>query len=196
MSYVGILITYVFISNVILAQFLGLCPFIGVSKDVESATGMGFAVTFVMAIASVVTWALYHLILEPLGLTYLQTILFILTIASLVQLVEMFVQKFSPSLYKALGIYLPLITTNCAVMGIALININTGYSLLESFIAGIASGLGFMLALLLMSGIRVQLETERVPHYLKGPPIAFISGGLMAMAFMAFDRALLNNLIG
>ena len=136
MSYLGIIITYVFISNVILSQFLGLCPFIGVSKNVESALGMGFAVTFVMSIASLVTWALYHLILLPLGLIYLQTIVFILIIASLVQLVEMVVQKYSPILYKALGIYLPLITTNCAVMGIALINVNSGYNLLESFTAG------------------------------------------------------------
>ena len=196
MTYLGIVITYVFISNLILAQFLGLCPFIGVSKNVESAVGMGFAVTFVMSIASLVTWALYHLILLPLGLIYLQTIVFILTIASLVQLVEMVVQKYSPILYKALGIYLPLITTNCAVMGIALININSGYNVLESFTAGFSAGLGFLLAIVLMSAIRVQMETENVPRYLKGAPIAFVSGGLMAMAFMAFDKALLNNLIG
>ncbi len=196
MTYIGIIITYVFISNLILAQFLGLCPFIGVSKNVESAVGMGFAVTFVMSIASLVTWALYHLILMPLGLGYLQTIVFILTIASLVQLVEMVVQKYSPILYKALGIYLPLITTNCAVMGIALINIKTGYNVMESFVAGFSAGMGFLLAILLMSAIRVQMETEKVPRFLKGAPIAFISGGLMAMAFMAFDKALLNNLIG
>ncbi len=196
MTYIGIIITYVFISNLILSQFLGLCPFIGVSKNVESAVGMGFAVTFVMSIASLVTWALYHLILMPLGLGYLQTIVFILTIASLVQLVEMVVQKYSPILYKALGIYLPLITTNCAVMGIALINIKSGYNVMESFVAGFSAGMGFLLAILLMSAIRVQMETEKVPRYLKGAPIAFISGGLMAMAFMAFDKALLNNLIG
>lgn len=196
MTYLGIIITYVFVSNLILAQFLGLCPFVGVSKNVESAVGMGFAVTFVMSIASLVTWGLYHLILLPLDLDYLQTIVFILTIASLVQLVEMVVQKYSPILYKALGIYLPLITTNCAVMGIALINVKEGYDLLMSFTAGFSAGLGFLLAITLMSAVRVQLETERVPRYLKGAPIAFISGGLMAMAFMAFDKALLNNLIG
>ena len=196
MSYIAIIITYVFISNLILSQFLGLCPFIGVSKNVESAVGMGFAVTFVMSIASLVTWALYYFILLPLGLAYLQTIVFILTIASLVQLVEMVVQKYSPALYKALGIYLPLITTNCAVMGIALINVKSGYNILESFTAGIAAGMGFLLAILLMSAIRVQMETEKVPRFLKGAPIAFISGGLMAMAFMAFDKALLNNLVG
>lgn len=196
MTYIGILITYVFISNLILSQFLGLCPFIGVSKDMESATGMGFAVTFVMSIASLVTWIVYRWILVPFDLEYLQIVTFILTIASLVQLVEMVVQKYSPSLYKALGIYLPLITTNCGVMGIALINIKENYSLMESFVAGIAGGLGFMLALILMSSIRVQLQTERVPKALKGVPVAFISGGLMALAFMAFDKALLSNLLG
>ncbi len=196
MTYVGILITYVFISNLILSQFLGLCPFIGVSKDLESASGMGFAVTFVMTIASLVTWMVYHWILIPLNVEYLQTVTFILTIASLVQLVEMIVQKYSPALYKALGIYLPLITTNCGVLGIALININEGYNLMESFIAGMAGGLGFMLALILMSSIRVQMRTERVPRAFRGIPIAFISGGLMALAFMAFDKALLTNLIG
>ncbi len=196
MSYIAIIITYVFISNLILSQFLGLCPFIGVSKNVESAVGMGFAVTFVMSIASLTTWALYYFLLQPLGLAYLQTIVFILTIASLVQLVEMVVQKYSPALYKALGIYLPLITTNCAVMGIALINIKQNYNVMESFTAGASAGLGFLLAILLMSAIRVQMETERVPRFLKGAPIAFISGGLMAMAFMAFDKALLNNLVG
>ncbi|MBN2626507.1 MAG: electron transport complex subunit RsxA [Spirochaetales bacterium] len=196
MSYIGILITYVFISNLILSQFLGLCPFIGVSKDLESASGMGFAVTFVMTIASLVTWMVYHWVLIPLNVEYLQTVTFILTIASLVQLVEMVVQKYSPALYKALGIYLPLITTNCGVLGIALININQGYNLMEGFMAGFSAGLGFMLALILMSSIRVKMQTERVPKAFKGIPIAFISGGLMALAFMAFDKALLTNLIG
>lgn len=199
-NYLGIVITYVFISNLILTQFLGLCPFIGVSKDLESAVGMGFAVTFVMTVASMVTWLLNHFILTadflPFNLEFLQTITFILTIASLVQLVEMVVQKFSPSLYRSLGIYLPLITTNCGVMGIALINVNSEYNFMESFVAGFSAGLGFMLALILMSSIRVRLNTERVPKAFKGIPIAFISGGLMALAFMAFDKALLNNLLG
>ncbi len=196
MNYVGILITYIFISNFILTQFLGLCPFIGVSKNIESATGMGFAVTFVMAIASVVTWLIYHYLLIPLELEYLRTISFILVIASLVQLVEMIIQKISPSLYKALGIYLPLITTNCAVLGIALINIDNQYSLMESFVGGIAAGIGFLLAILLMSGIRTKLDLENIPKVFQGAPIAFISGGLMALAFMAFDKALLSNLLG
>ncbi len=196
MTYVGILITFVFINNFILTQFLGLCPFIGVSKNVESAVGMGFAVTFVMSLASLITWAVFHFILVPLDIQFLQTITFILVIASLVQFVEMIIQKISPPLYKALGIYLPLITTNCAVLGIALIAVRNEYNAIESFIAGIAAGLGFLLAILLMSTIREKLDSEWVPKRLKGIPIAFITGGLMALAFMAFDKALLRNLIG
>lgn len=196
MSYIGIIITFVFINNFILTQFLGLCPFIGVSKNVESAVGMGFAVTFVMALASISTWAIYNYVLIPLNIVFLQTITFILVIAALVQFVELVIQKISPALYKALGIFLPLITTNCAVLGIALINVRNNYSALESFIAGIAAGLGFLLAILLMSTIRVKLDSEWVPKPFRGIPIAFITGGLMALAFMAFDNALLNNLLG
>lgn len=194
MSYVAILITYIFISNFILVQFLGLCPFIGVSKNSESALGMGMAVTFVTSIASVVCWAIFRLILEPAGLGYLQTIAFILVIASLVQLVEMVIRKISPPLYKALGIFLPLITTNCAVLGIAIINITEGYNLLESFFAGLAAGLGFTLAIVLMSNIRERQEKHPVPKVFKDVPIAFISAGLMALAFMIFDKSLLTNL--
>ncbi|MCK5674458.1 MAG: electron transport complex subunit RsxA [Spirochaetales bacterium] len=196
MSYIGIIITFVFINNFILTQFLGLCPFIGVSKNVESAVGMGFAVTFVMALASITTWVIYNYVLIPLNITFLQTITFILVIAALVQFVELVIQKISPALYKALGIFLPLITTNCAVLGIALINVRNDYNALESFIAGIAAGLGFLLAILLMSTIRVKLDSEWVPKPFRGIPIAFITGGLMALAFMAFDNALLNNLLG
>ncbi len=196
MTYVGIIITFVFINNFILTQFLGLCPFIGVSKNVDSAVGMGFAVTFVMSIASVTTWAIYNWLLIPLNLGFLQTITFILVIAALVQLVEMIIQKISPPLYKALGIYLPLITTNCAVLGIALIAVRSDYSGLESFVAGFAAGLGFLLAILLMSTLREKLDSEWVPRPFRGTPIAFITGGLMALAFMAFDKALLRNLIG
>ncbi len=196
MSYISILITYIFISNFVLTQFLGLCPFIGVSRNTESAVGMGFAVIFVMSIASVVTWLVYTYVLVPLALVYLQTIAFILVIASLVQFVEMVIQKVSPPLYKALGIFLPLITTNCAVMGIALMNITSEHSLIESFVGGIAAGLGFMLALIMMSSIREQLAMKPVPKPFRGVPAAFISGGLMALAFMAFDRALLTNLLG
>ena len=196
MTYIGIIITFVFINNFILTKFLGLCPFIGVSKNVESAVGMGFAVTFVMALASLITWAVQHFILVPLNIQFLQTITFILVIASLVQFVEMVIQKMSPPLYKALGIYLPLITTNCAVLGIALIAVRNEYNAIESFVAGIAAGLGFLLAILLMSTIREKMDYESVPKFIRGIPIAFISGGLMALAFMAFDKALLRNLIG
>ena len=194
MSYLGIVITYVFVQNFILVQFLGLCPFIGVSKNSESARGMGVAVTFVTAIASVVCWAVHTFLLAPFGLEYLRTIAFILVIAALVQLVEMVIRKMSPGLYKALGIYLPLITTNCAVLGIAIINIDNGYNLLESFLAGLSAGLGFTMAIILMSNIREKLDMTPVRKVFRGVPIAFISAGLMALAFMMFDKSLLTNL--
>ncbi len=194
MKIIAILLTYIFINNFILVKFLGLCPFIGVSKNSESAIGMGLAVTFVTGTASVVTWCVYHGLLEPFGLEYLQTIAFILVIAALVQLVEMVLKKMSPSLYKALGIFLPLITTNCAVLGIAIINIDEGFNLLESFAAGVAAGIGFTMAIILMSNIREQLELKPVRRSFKGVPIAFISAGIMALAFMAFDNSLLTNL--
>ncbi len=196
MIYIGLFITYIFINNFILTQFLGICPFIGVSKNSESAIGMGMAVTFVMGIASIITYLVYNFLLVPLDLTYLQTLSFILVIASLVQFVEMVIQKNSPSLYQALGIFLPLITTNCAVLGIALINITSGYNLMQSFVAGVAAGLGFTLALVLMSNIRERLDLYPVRKAFRGVPIAFISGGLMALAFMAFDKSLLTNLLG
>ena len=186
MSYIGILVTYIFVNNFILVKFMGLCPFIGVSKNSESAIGMGVAVTFVTAIASVVCWSVYQL-LALCGLEYLKTISFILVIAALVQLVEMVIRKMSPSLYKALGIYLPLITTNCAVLGIAILNIDNSYNLLQSFVAGIAAGLGFTMAIILMANIREKLEMTPVRKWFKGVPITFISAGLMALAFMAFD---------
>ena len=194
MSYIAIIITYVFIQNFILVQFMGLCPFIGVSKNSERALGMGMAVTFVTAVASVVCYAVYTYLLIPFDLAYLETISFILVIAALVQMVEMVIRKMSPSLYKALGIFLPLITTNCAVLGIAIINIDEGYNMLESFFAGLAAGLGFTLAIVLMSNIREKLELTPVRKWFKGVPIAFISAGLMALAFMAFDSSLLTNL--
>ncbi len=196
MSLVAIIITYVFINNFILNQFMGMCPFIGVSKDYESAIGMGFAVTFVTSVASLTTWCIQHFLLVPFGLTYLQTITFILVIAALVQFVEMVVRKVSPSLYKSLGIFLPLITTNCAVLGIAIIAVGKNYNAIESFVAGMAAGLGFLLAIVLMSCIREKLADTDIPKPFKGVPIAFITASLMALAFMAFDAALLNNLIG
>ena len=179
MSYIGILVTYIFVQNFILVQFLGLCPFIGVSKNSESAIGMGVAVTFVTAIASVVCWAVHTFLLAPFGLEYLRTISFILVIAALVQLVEMVIRKMSPGLYKALGIYL---------------NIDNGYNLLESFTAGLAAGLGFTMAIILMSNIREKLDMTPVRKVFQGVPIAFISAGLMALAFMMFDKSLLTNL--
>ena len=194
MSYIGIVITYVFIQNFILVQFMGLCPFIGVSKNSESAVGMGVAVTFVTAITSVVCWAVSRFFLIPFGLEYLQTIAYILVIAALVQLVEMIIRKMSPGLYQALGIYLPLITTNCAVLGIAVINADNGYNLLESFLAGLSAGLGFTMAIILMSNIRETLDMTPVRKVFRGVPIAFISAGLMALAFMMFDKSLLTNL--
>jgi electron transport complex protein RnfA len=196
MTYIAIIITFVLIENFILTQFLGLCPFIGVSRNIDSAVGMGFAVIFVMSMASLTTWAVYNLILLPLGIAYLQTITFILIIATLVQFVEMIIQKTSPPLYKALGIYLPLITTNCAVMGIALIAVRKEYNALESFVGGFAAGVGFLLAILVMASLREKLDSEWVPKPFKGIPIAFVTAGLMALAFMAFDKALLKNLIG
>lgn len=194
MSYIGIIVTYVFISNFILVQFMGLCPFIGVSKNSESAIGMGLAVTFVTGVASVVCWCVYEGLLVPLNLQYLKTIAFILVIAALVQLVEMVLKKMSPALYKALGIFLPLITTNCAVLGIALINVDESFNLLESFTSGVSAGLGFTMAIVLMSNIRERLELKPVRRLFKGVPIAFISAGLMALTFMAFDKTLLYNL--
>ena len=196
MSLIAIIITYVFINNFTLNQFMGMCPFIGVSKDYESAIGMGFAVTFVTSVASLTTWCIQHFLLVPFGLTYLQTITFILVIAALVQFVEMVVRKVSPSLYKSLGIFLPLITTNCAVLGIAIIAVGKNYNAIESFVAGMAAGLGFLLAIVLMSCIREKLADTDIPKPFKGVPIAFITASLMALAFMAFDAALLNNLIG
>lgn len=195
MIYLGIIITFVFINNFIFYKFLGICPFIGVSRKIDSAVGMGFAVIFVMSLSSIVTWLINYYILEP-HLTFLRTISFILVVAALVQLVEMIIHKISPNLYKALGIYLPLITTNCAVLGIALINIQNEYDALGSFLGGFSAGVGFLLAILLMSAIREKLDKEWIPKPFRGVPIAFISAGLMALAFMAFDMTLLKNLTG
>ncbi|MBN2653423.1 MAG: RnfABCDGE type electron transport complex subunit A [Spirochaetales bacterium] len=195
MEYLAILISFIFINNYVLVKFYGICPFIGVSKDVESALGMGAAVTFVMTLATAVTWMIYNLILAPLNAGYLKIIAFILVIAALVQLVEIIVQKFSPSLYKALGIYLPLITTNCAVLGITMdAIIIQNYGLFKSIFAGFSAGLGFTLVLILMSTLRMKLNFEKVPKYFRGVPIAFITGGLMAMAFMAFAPTIIFKL--
>ena len=179
-------IAAILVNNYILVQFLGCCSFFGVSKKTDTALGMGMAVIFVMAIASAASWAVQYFILEPLGLGYMQTIAFILVIATLVQFVEMFMKKAMPSLYSALGIFLPLITTNCAVMGVTILVQREEYDLTTSLLYAVASSLGFMLALILMAGIRERLDTCRVPKALMVTPIALIMAGLMSLAFMAF----------
>lgn len=174
-------------NNFIFSRFLGICPFLGVSNKVETAAGMGLAVTFVMGLASLFTWMVYHWILVPLNLTYLDTISFILVIASLVQFVEMFIRKSSPSLYGALGIYLPLITTNCAVLGVTVLNISSEYSLLYSVLNGVFGALGFLLAIVLMAGVRERLESADIPKCFKGFSSSLIIAGLMSIAFMGFS---------
>ena len=182
-----IIIGAIFVQNFVLARFLGLCPFFGVSKQADSAVGMGLAVIFVMTIAAAVTYPIYYFILLPLGIGFLQTIVFILVIASLVQLVEMVIQKTSPALYDSLGIFLPLITTNCAILGVTVLNIGENYTFIQSVINAFASGIGFVLALVLMAGIRVKLENSPLPEYMKGLPLAFFVGAVMALAFMGFS---------
>lgn len=180
------MVSCVLTNNYIFSRFLGCCPFLGVSNKVETAAGMGIAVTFVMAIASLFTKLLYDLVLVPLSLEYLNTIGFIIVIASLVQLVEMFLKKTSPSLYRALGIYLPLITTNCAVLGVAILNVDNGYNLLESTFNGFCAAAGFGLAMVLFSCIRERLALANMPKWMNGFPGALITAGLMAIAFMGF----------
>jgi len=186
-SLFAIIIGAILVNNFILTRFLGLCPFFGVSKKTESALGMGMAVIFVMGIASVITWAIYTYLLVPLHIEYLQIITFILTIAVLVQFVELFLKKFNDALYKSLGIYLPLITTNCAILGVAFLNVQENYNFIQSLVFGLSAGVGFTLALLLMSGIRERLEFSKVPKAMEGIPIAFIIASLMSMAFLAFS---------
>ena len=182
----AIVIGAIFVNNVVLSQFLGICPFLGVSSKVETSAGMGMAVTFVMALASVVTWALQNFILVPFGIEYMQTIVFILVIAALVQMVEIVLKKVSPSLYQALGIFLPLITTNCAVLGVAIIAVQKNFDLLTSVVYSTSIAVGFALALILFAGIRERLDVEDVPQGMRGVPIALITAGLLAMAFMGF----------
>ncbi len=186
MELVAIFISAILINNFVLYYFLGICPFLGVSKKIDSAFSMGLAVTFVMTITAVVSWIINHWILIPHELDYLKIVSFILVIASLVQLVEMFIRKISPPLYQALGIYLPLITTNCAIMGLALLAALRDYGFVETVMFGFGSGLGFTLAIIIMAGIREQLDLADVPAPLKGPAIALIVAGIMALAFMGF----------
>ncbi|MEW6307651.1 MAG: electron transport complex subunit RsxA [Bacillota bacterium] len=187
MEYVAILLGGLLINNYIFARFLGLCPFVGLSDKVETATGMSMAVVFVMTMTSAVTWAFQTYILDPLGLAYLQTVAFILVIATLVQFVEIVMLKVSPSLYRALGIYLPLITTNCAVLGVAILNIRSAYGFLPSVVNGLASGLGWSLAIILFAGIRERLATAPISEHMQGFPIALITTGLMSISFFGFQ---------
>ena len=185
-----ILISSSLVSNVVLSQFLGLCPFLGVSKKISTAAGMGTAVIFVITLASAVAGVIYEFVLVRFGIEYLQTIVFILVIAALVQFVEMFLKKFIPSLYKALGVYLPLITTNCAVLGVALTNVMNEYDLLTSVVNGFATAVGFTIAIVILAGIREKMEYNDIPESFKGMPIVLLTAGLMAIAFCGFQGLL------
>ena len=187
LSYFAIIIGAIFVNNVVFAQFLGICPFLGVSSKVNTSMGMGAAVTFVMALASIVAWSIQHFILVPLNIEYMQTIVFILVIAALVQMVEIVLKKVSPSLYQALGIFLPLITTNCAVLGVAILMIQKEFNLLQSFAYSVSTAVGFAMALVLFAGIRERLELDGVPAAMKGNAIALITAAILAMAFMGFS---------
>ena len=181
-----ILVSSAIVNNVVLSQFLGLCPFLGVSKRVETAAGMGGAVIFVITISSFATGCIYKFILQPTGFDYLQTIVFILVIAALVQFVEMFLRKQVPALYQSLGVYLPLITTNCAVLGVALNNVTDGYNILEGVVNGFATAVGFTIAIVIMAGIREKIEFNDIPGPFRGSAIVLVTAGLMAMAFCGF----------
>ena len=187
LSLVLIIITAIFVNNVVLAQFLGICPFLGVSKKVDTASGMGMAVTAVLVVATVVTFLIQTYVLNAFGLEYLQTIAFILVIAALVQMIEIILKKTMPSLYQALGVFLPLITTNCCIPGVAILVIQKDYDLLEGVIYAVSTGIGFLLAMVLFAGLREQLELANVPKSFEGVPIALITASLLAMAFMGFS---------
>lgn len=194
MQYFFLIVGAMFVNNFVLSQFLGICPFLGVSKKTDTALGMGLAVTFVMGVASVITWCVQKA-LVALNIEYLQTIAFILVIAALVQLIEMVLKKFMPSLYSALGVYLPLITTNCAVLGVAILNIDSfgvtsGISLLQSFLNGVFSGVGFLIAIMLLAGIREKMDSDSVPKPFRGFPITLIAASILSMAFYAFGGLL------
>ena len=186
-EYISIIITAIFVNNIVFAQFLGICPFIGVSHKLSSAAGMGAAVTFVMVLATAVTWLLQDLVLNPFGLGFMQTIVFILVIAALVQMLEIILKKIAPALYSALGVFLPLITTNCAVLGVAILVVRNGLNLGESLVYAFATAIGFTMAISIFAGIREQLARTEVPAAMRGVPIALICAGLLAMAFMGFS---------
>ncbi len=183
---IAILLSAVFVDNYVLNRFLGMCPFLGVSKKLDQATGMGISVTAVMLLATAVTWPIQHFLLDQVGLGYMQTIVFILVIAALVQMLELLLKRFSPSLHKGLGVYLPLITTNCAVLGVALNNINDGFSFLESMVNSLGCGLGFLLAMVLFSGLRSRIDESRVPKPFRGLAVTLIAASFISLAFMGF----------
>ena len=183
-----IMMSVILVDNFVLAKFLGICPFLGVSKKLDSAVGMGVAVTFVMVLATLVTWPIQILILDPNGIGYMQTIVFILVIAGLVQLVEMTMKKYMPPLYSALGVYLPLITTNCAVLGVCVLNITEGYGFVQSIFNSLGGGIGFLLAMVLFAGLRGRLENNKlVPEALKGAPITLVTASILSLSFMGFS---------
>ena len=186
MSYLMIFIAAIFVHNIVLSQFLGICPFLGVSKKISTALGMGFAVMFVMTLSAIVTFLIYYKLLVPNNLTFMITVVFILVIASLVQMVEIILKKVSPPLYQALGIFLPLITTNCAVLGVAILAIQKNFGLLSSVCYGLANAMGFTLAIVLFAGLRERMSRTRLPAAVKGAPIALLTAGLLSMAFMGF----------
>ena len=185
-SLIVIILSSVLVNNYVLSQFLGICPFLGVSKKLDQATGMGVSVTAVMLLATAATWPLYMLVLEPNGMAYLQTIVFILVIAILVQLLESFLKKFIPSLYAALGVYLPLITTNCAILGVTILNIDNGYNFVESIVCAAGAGIGFLLAMVLFSGVRRKVEAAKPPKCFEGLPITLVAAAMTSMSFMGF----------
>ena len=187
LSLILIIITAIFVNNVVLAQFLGICPFLGVSKKVDTASGMGMAVTAVLVVATIVTYLIQVYVLNAFGLEYLQTIAFILVIAALVQMIEIILKKTMPALYQALGVFLPLITTNCCILGVAILVIQKDYDLLEGISYALSTGLGFLLAMVLFAGLREQLDLVNVPKSFEGVPIAFVTASLLAMAFMGFS---------
>ena len=191
-SLVAILLTAVLVNNYVLRQFLGICPFLGVSKKLNQAVGMGVAVTFVMLLATAVTWPIQILVLDKLGLSYMQTIVFILVIAALVQFVEIFLKKFIPSLHKSLGVYLPLITTNCAVLGVTINNIKDGFNFGESMVSSLGCGLGFMLAMVLFSGVRSRIDESDIPEHFKGLPATLIAASFVSLAFFGFEGIVEN----
>lgn len=187
LTYISIIVTAIFVNNIVFAQFLGICPFLGISKKLSSALGMGAAVTFVMALSTAVTWLLQTYLLTPFGLGFMQTIVFILVIAALVQMLEIIMKKVAPALYQALGVFLPLITTNCAVLGVAILVVRDNLDLGQSVVYAVSTALGFTLALTLFAGIREQLELADIPRPMRGAPIALICAGLLALAFMGFS---------